>query len=172
MITDNVVPFERRVPPSPPMDFDAAEALRTCRALMQTLGQYDLSEVIYEACAAMLLVNLNDLLQTARSIGRPVDFAEHIDAREDARDVTELVARCRNAACHVWTRSARSTIYRFHRITGYCPRAMQLDDRTLGCDYHDDVAIYYGGHRLYLKRHAARAIEELALVFGQPAQRS
>jgi hypothetical protein len=169
MITDNVVPFERRAPPGPPADFDAAAALRTCRALMQTLGQYDLSEAIYEACVAMLLVNLNDLLQTARSIGKPVDFADHIDTREEVRDVAELVAKCRNAACHAWTRTSRHTVSRFHRIAGYCPHAMQLDDKTLGCDYHDDVAVYYGRHRIYLKRHAARAIEELTLVFGQPA---
>lgn len=167
MNTDNVFPFERRAPPAPPADFDATASLRTCRSVMQALGQYDLSETVYEACVAMLLVNLHDLLQTARAIGKPLVFAEHIDMKEDAPNITELVARCRNAACHVWTRAtaSNSTVYRFHRIAGYCPRAMQFDDKTLGCDYHDDVAIYYGRYRLYLRRHAARAIEELTELF-------
>ena len=146
MNTDNVFPFERRAPPSPPADFDAGQAIRTCRSLMQSLGQYDLSETVYEACVVMLLVNLHDLLQAARATGRPLVFADYIDPREDASNITELVAKCRNAACHVWTRPA------------------------LGCDYHDDVAIYYGRYRLYLRRHVLRAVEELAVLFdGTPA---
>lgn len=172
MNTDNVFPFERRAPPSPPADFDAGQAIRTCRSLMQSLGQYDLSETVYEACVLMLLVNLHDLLQTARASGRPLVFGDYIDPKEDASNITELVAKCRNAACHVWTKPAagqspgQSAGYRFYRVAGYCPRATQLDDKVLGCDYHDDVAIYYGRYRLYLKRHALRAIEELAVLFG------
>ncbi|MEH6435593.1 hypothetical protein [Massilia sp. DD77] len=171
MNTDNVLAFERRAPPSPPADFDAVQAIRTCRSLVQSLGQYDLSEIVYEACVAMLLVNLHDLLQTARAIGKPLVFAEYLDPKEDATNITELVAKCRNAACHVWTKSSatKSTVYRFYRVAGYCPRATVLDDKALGCDYHDDVALYYGRHRLYLKRHVLRAIEELAVVFGGAA---
>ena len=180
MNTDNVFPFERRAPPSPPADFDAGQAIRTCRSLMQSLGQYDLSETVYEACVVMLLVNLHDLLQAARATGRPLVFADYIDPREDASNITELVAKCRNAACHVWTRPApaqpaaqpapQSAIYRFYRVAGYCPRATQLHDKVLGCDYHDDVAIYYGRYRLYLRRHVLRAVEELAVLFdGTPA---
>lgn len=171
MTQDNVLAFERRAPPSPPADFNALASIRTCRSLMQSLGQYDLSEIVYEACVAMLLVNLHDLLQTARVIGRPLVFAEYMDPKEDAGNITELVAKCRNAACHVWTKSTstKSTVYRFYRVAGYCPRATVLDDKPLGCDYHDDVAVYYGRYRLYLKRHVLRAIEELALVFSEAA---
>jgi hypothetical protein len=175
MNSDNVFPFERRAPPSPPPDFDAVQAIRTCRSLMQSLGQYDLSETVYEACVVMLLVNLHDLLQAARAGGSPLVFSDYIDPREDASNITELVAKCRNAACHVWTKPAsaqsallQSTIYRFYRVAGYCPRATQFDDKVLGCDYHDDVAIYYGRYRLYLKRHVLRAVEELAVLFSGP----
>jgi hypothetical protein len=172
MNTDNVFPFERRAPPSPPADFDAARAIRTCRSLMQSLGQYDLSETVYEACVVMLLVNLHDLLQTARAVGRPLVFADYIDPKEDVANITELVAKCRNAACHVWTKQvpaqpgAPSAIYQFYRVAGYCPRATQFVDKVLGCDYHDDVAIYYGRYRLYLKRHVLRAVEELTVLFS------
>jgi len=172
MNTDNVFPFERRAPPSPPADFDAGQAIRTCRSLMQSLGQYDLSETVYEACVVMLLVNLHDLLQAARAGGQPLVFSDYIDPKEDASNITELVAKCRNAACHVWPKpaAAQSMVYRFYRVAGYCPRATQLDDKVLGCDYHDDVAIYYGRYRLYLKRHVLRAIDELAGLFnGKPA---
>lgn len=162
----NVFPFERRAAPSPPTDFDPTQTLRTCRSLMQALAQYDLTEVAYEACITMLLINLHDLLQAARSLGKPVLFSDHIDLQEDASNITELVAKCRNAACHVWIKpaSAQASVYRFCRVVGYRPDAGELDGKPLGCDYEDDVAVYYGRYRLYLKRHVRRAIDELALI--------
>ncbi|OON63302.1 hypothetical protein B0920_07870 [Massilia sp. KIM] len=168
MSPDNIVPFERRAPPSPPPDFDPVHALRTCRSLMQALGQYELTEVAYEACITMLMINLHDLLQAARTLGKPLVFDEHIDAGEDAANITELVARCRNAACHVWVRPATlpASAYRFRRVRGGAPATPQAGDGYPACAFEDDVALYYGRYRLYLKRHVRRAIEELAPLFA------
>jgi hypothetical protein len=167
MPADNVFPFERRSPPSPPPDFDVAQAIRKCRALIDTLGQYDLPDETGEACVLMLLVNLHDLLQAAKATGKALTFADHIEPDAEAANITELVAKCRNAACHVWGRSNPGyDAFRFHRIAGYCPRATVVDDKTLGCEYHDDVAIYYGTCRIYLRRHLARALEQLGTSTG------
>jgi hypothetical protein len=168
MCADNVFPFERRVPPSPPRDFDTADALRKCRLLLQTLGRYDLAEESCEACVLMLLVNLHDLLQLARGAGSALTFDEHIDPDAGVANVTELVAKLRNAACHVWGRANSGyNAFRFHRVAGYCPRATLFQSKPIGCDYHDDMAIYYGTTRLYLKRHATRALDELDRLFAQ-----
>lgn len=171
MCADNVFPFERRMPPSPPSDFDSAEALHKCRALMKTLGQYDLPDETYEACVLMLLVNLHDLLQRAKAAGQPVTFTDHIEPDAEVDNVSELVAKSRNAACHVWGRSnASSNAFRFNRVAGYCRHATVFDGKTLGCEFHDDVAIYYGKCRLYLNRHAVRALVALADVFPEPQE--
>lgn len=167
MCADNVFPFERRVPPGPPSDFDTAGALRKCRALLKTLGRYDLDDEGFEACIVMLLVNLNDLLHGARLAGRPLLFADFIDQDAGVANVTELIAKCRNAACHVWGRANPGfSAFRFSRVAGYCPRATVVDGKALGCDFHDDVAIYYGSTRFYLHRHAGRAIDELGALFA------
>jgi hypothetical protein len=168
MRADNVFPFERRIPPTPPNDFSIPEALGKCRVLMQTLAQYELADDVYEACVATLLINLHDLLQKARGAGHPLTFSEHIDADDEVTNVTELVAKCRNAACHVWHRSnnTSSKLFSFGRVAGYCPRATVIDGIRRGCDFHDDAAIYYGKYRLYLKRHVSRAIDALSVMFS------
>lgn len=166
MASDNVLPFERRAPPAAPHDLDVPAALARCRAMVDALGRHDLPDEVCEACVIMLLVNLHDLLQRARLLGQPVTFDDQIDQDCDVANVTELVAKCRNAACHVWGRAnGGAKAYRFHRIAGDCPRACVIDGRTLGCDHHDDVAIYYGRIRLYLRRHAGRALDELGRLF-------
>ncbi len=164
MGTDNVLPFERRVPPNPPQDFDVRHALRQCEALLKSLGQYQVADDMFEAGMALLLVNLNDLVQRARSVGQPLVFTEHVDTSEDVANISELVTRCRNAACHVWGRSSdiSSASLHFTRISGYYPRATVLDGKVLGCDFHDDIAVYYGRYRIYLNRHIGRAVRELA----------
>jgi hypothetical protein len=171
MATDNVLPFERRAAPVPPADFDAPGALARCRAMLAALDGYGLADDVAEACVTMLLVNLHDLLQRARALGQALVFTELVEPLGEVGNITELVAACRNAACHVWGRrrseGARgSKAFHFHRIAGYCPRAFEVDGKMLGCDYYDDVALYYGHHRLYLKRHAARALADLEGLFG------
>jgi hypothetical protein len=168
MSSDNVLQFERRATPAPPKDFDTALAMAKCRALVGTMGKYDLPDETCEACALMLLVNLNDLLQAARSAGQTLDFAEHIEPDAGVSNITELVAKCRNAACHVWGRSNPGfDAFRFYRVSGYCPRATASDGKTFGCEFHDDMAIYYGKTRIYLQRHIARALGLLDGVFGR-----
>lgn len=171
MAQDNVFPFERRV--APPQQhgfehgFDAPGALARCRAMLEAIAGYGTPEAVAEACVTTLLINLHDLLQRARALGRPLAFADHIDPADGIRDIGELVAVCRNAACHVWgRRGSDCRVLPFHRIAGYCPRAFTVEGRAYGCSYHDDVALYYGPHRLYLKRHAARAVEELSALLG------
>jgi hypothetical protein len=166
MRSDNVFPFERRATPRPPQDFDTAGAIAKCRALVKMMGQYDLPDETCEAGALMLLVNLNDLLQFARTAGQPLTFADHIEADAAVANISELVAKCRNTACHVWGRSSSGyDAFRFYRVSGYCPRATVFDGKTFGCEFHDDTALYYGKTRIYLKRHIARAVELLGGVF-------
>lgn len=43
---------------------------------------------------------------------------------------------------------------------------MKLDDFELRSDYADDVAVFYGKNRLYLKRHIVRAFEEACSLLG------
>lgn len=43
---------------------------------------------------------------------------------------------------------------------------MQLGENLMGCDYDDDMAIYYGHYRFYLGRHGHRVLYDLKQIFA------
>lgn len=164
MSNSNVFPFERRSPPGPPPGFDGSSALRTCRDLLELVSQPDTTILVCQACFVSLLINLNDLLMKARKDGRPVTFRDHLDALEKVDDVTDLVQKLRNAVCHINSplRNIGPSPFSFFRFEGRCH--VNANGVRIGCDFDDDIAIYYGQFRIYLRRHIARSIDELSTV--------
>lgn len=121
----------------------------------------------------MLLVNLSDLAAKAKAEGRRLTFSEDVDITEDINDVTDLISKLRNAACHVRSKSRNigESAFYFNRFFGYFPKIIEKQGVFYGCDFADDVAVYYGQYRFYLKRHASRAVEELSRIFAGVRQR-
>lgn len=167
----NVIKFERppQRPPAPPDDFDTEQALRKCREMLRCLADPLMPDAGHEACVVLLLINLNDLAGRCRAEGRPLDFKEHVQVTDEVKDITDLISKMRNAACHIRSKSRNlgDAPFVFNRIVGYMPNAFDLGEVFAGCDFPDDVAIYYGKYRLYLHRHFGRAVEELSRIFAK-----
>jgi hypothetical protein len=108
-----------------------------------------------------LILKLNDLLQKLSILGHRVTFSEDVDSG----DITDLVNKIRNAICHL--DSPENLLDRnsglkfvFNMIVGKVNAIAIGDDIVASSEYEDDIAFYYGGHRIYLSRHIVRLLEE------------
>jgi hypothetical protein len=146
---------------------DIQGALTACERILATCFRIEVvMQPIFEAAVVFLLINLNDLLQKAKTDGARISFTDHIALNDRVSDVTDLVSKMRNAACHLGSPENDIGIskFRFCTVAGK-QNAIMLGDLAIGCEFEDDIAIYYGRHRLYVRRHVARAIEELRNVY-------
>lgn len=125
------------------------------------------SDVLFESAVTLLLIHLNDLLQKAKSDGKRVSFSDDMQVSDSMTDVTDLVRACRNAACHVTSGEHKVDFgkFTFCVASGYTPTAYVINDQTMGCDFVDDMAIYYGTNRVYLRRHILRSFELVAEIY-------
>ncbi|WP_186143853.1 hypothetical protein [Burkholderia gladioli] len=141
-----------------------------CRALFNSniFSSEGARSPLFQAATVLLLINLNDLLQKASADKARVEFSDDVDVRDRVKDVTDLVRECRNAACHIG--STLSDIgfgkFRFGVLIGKCVGVTVGDEPVIKSDYEDDIAIFYGDMRLYLRRHAFRAWQEVGKALG------
>ena len=121
---------------------------------------------LFKSAVIHLLIVLNDLLQKADDGGHRISFADDISPADDIKDVTTLVNKCRNAACHIPSKEKvfEGNTFDFNVFVGKAPNAMVVNGVTFGCDYEDDIAVQFGSRRLYLRRHAIRAFQEVTAV--------
>lgn len=109
-----------------------------------------------EGAVTNIAINLNDALQKLAKAGLRVDFNDEVPEG----DVTDHVARYRNAACHFGSASRRlenGVLSAFNIIAG-AGAGMQIGDLVVDSPHADDVAYFYGSIRLYHVRHIQRAI--------------
>ncbi|HSX00882.1 MAG TPA: hypothetical protein VLF67_01455 [Candidatus Saccharimonas sp.] len=108
---------------------------------------------------------MNSLLQFLRTNDRRVDFTNDVTTSKEVKDITDLVNKVRNAAVHDTTSKDSfldgNNWFVFNVVQGLVPSAFNINGQVLGCDYEDDIAYYYGNHRVYLKRHIYRLFSEL-----------
>jgi len=89
-----------------------------------------------------------------------------VQTDQNIKDITDLVNNLRNATCH--SDSLRNYIsnssikFVFNTFVGKCSNAVQIGQNiSLGNEYQDDVAFYYGDKRIYLVRHIKKLLEKL-----------
>ncbi|WP_213761749.1 hypothetical protein [Caballeronia sp. dw_19] len=122
---------------------------------------------LLEPAVTQLLIWMNDLLQRADDRGSRITFADEMVP--DTGDITDLISKMRNAACHM---KSKNTVLdfgsiRFGVLFGRVPNAIQYNNEiALSSDYEDDVAVYFGKYRVYLRRQAYRALNELVGIYG------
>jgi hypothetical protein len=122
------------------------------------------------ALTTLILIHLNDLLQKASSENQRINFMDDIHSGSSASDVTDLVALCRNAACHNGSSLVKTDAgaFKYVVVKPGMPTSMFSAPNVpqqLGCDYTDDEAIFFGNNRIYLHRHIVRAFEEVVSYF-------
>ena len=120
-----------------------------------------------------ILIDLNDVLQKASSMGKRISFIDDVFPNDGSQDVTTLINNCRNACCHI---SSGKHLFENNKFTfmvmiGKHENGVVINGQSLGCQYEDDVAIFWGNIRLYLKRNLLRAFQEAQAIFPEPWSR-
>lgn len=115
------------------------------------------------AGVTQVLILLNDLMQKADDEGLRITFNDDIDPAW-GDDITAFVRTMRNAVCHIPSglRDFQGSRLSFNVIRGLMPQAFVFNDVAIGCDYADDIAVNYGGMRIYVHRHLVRAAQAVS----------
>ncbi|NIF72781.1 hypothetical protein F3J16_21725 [Burkholderia sp. Ap-962] len=140
-------------------------AWETCRQLFD-LNVFDPDQRGNPALQSVIihqLICLNDLLQKASKDGARVNFSDHVTQTDKIKDVTDLVRECRNAACHIGSTLSDVDFgkFAFVAIRGKGDAIVFNGEPAAGNEFDDDIAIYYGNMRIYVRRHIARALREV-----------
>lgn len=146
---------------------DIQTSIRKCQELFNSgiFSSGGIANPLFEPAVVTLLINLNDLLGKSKKDGKPITFTDHVELTDKIKDVGDLVRECRNAACHIGSGEHLFEglgKFTFNVIAGLAPSAFDLDGVKLGSDFADDIAIYYGEKRVYLRRHLLAALEAMA----------
>ncbi|MFA7286736.1 MAG: hypothetical protein WC052_03705 [Patescibacteria group bacterium] len=149
-------------------DFFTKDQLRsdmeTIKGLLSTgVFSAPILQPFQESSFVSIALKLHDLLQKLSALGHRIRFSD--DISQDDVDITDLVSKIRNAICHL--NSPENLLdkktqlkFVFTMIVGK-GNAISIGDKIMASsEYADDIAFYYGAHRLYLKRHLVRAINE------------
>ena len=123
-------------------------------------------QIFTQSAFIEILVWLNYVLQELSKNNSRIIWSDDIQTDQKIKDITDLVNNLRNAACH--SDSPRNYIsnssikFVFNTFAGKCPNAVKIGENiSLGNEYEDDVAFYYGDKRIYLVRHIKKLLEEL-----------
>lgn len=118
--------------------------------------------IMRKSASTELMICLHDLLQKCNAENVRITFTDHMDVTSDISDITDLVAKIRNAVCHITSElhmASDNVRFSFNVAYGQVNVA-QIGDIKLKSDFPDDVAFFFGTLRIYLKRHIIRAFLE------------
>ena len=123
-------------------------------------------QIFSQSAFIEILIRLNYVLQKLSRKGNRIVWTDDVKTGENITDITDLVNNLRNAACHIDSQEnyiGNTNIkFVFNVFSGRCPNAVSIAEGvSLGNEYDDDIAFYYGDKRIYLVRHIKRLIEEL-----------
>jgi len=148
-----------------------------------------------QECAFIeILIRLDGILEFLSQTERRISFIDdvnlfasegkkkHKNKTDSVKDITDAVHQCRAAACHILGDSQfadsqgrpkqdRRKPTADHYYVEFNPawgKGLLFDSPhfKLESSYNDDVCIFYGAHRLYLKRHIIRALQEAKEKLG------
>ena len=161
-------------------DNDLYDASREFSKLVGTgiLSSEGLETPWFEPVITKLLILIADLLKAADKIGKRYTALNDIAVIDDhvaskIRDVTDLIIWCRSAACHISSGNHlfETNKFQFNVCVGKVPSMITVDNKRLGSDYEDEIAIIWGPTRLYLRRHLMAAYEYLMPLFPDPFEK-
>lgn len=115
-----------------------------------------------------ILIRLDDVLQELAKAGKRITWTDDLPAgRKDVSDITDLISRLRNAGCHINSGDRRipdvGIRLVFNRVFGK-GTLIKAGNITIGSDYEDDVAFFYGDLRIYLQRHFVKLLKHLQQI--------
>ena len=148
-------------------DMDIEFTLRELDSIFATKVFEDQSHPLLVSAVTRCLIGLNDLLQKAHDEGRRIDVTDHIIESEGIRDLTDLISKARNACCHIGSGLHRDGPWKITWNIGSGKGLVAtVDDVPLTNEFDDEIAIFFGRLRIYLRRHLQRAFEEVVNGFS------
>jgi hypothetical protein len=118
---------------------------------------------LQQAAFIDLMICMRDLMSKAEKYTKRIDFKDDVLTNDYVKDVTDAITAVRDACCHIdsFKKNFDSNGNRGEYMVAYgkC-NLMKIDDFELRGDYEDDIAVFYGRNRLYMRRHILRALEQ------------
>jgi hypothetical protein len=113
---------------------------------------------LFYAAWTWTLIHLHDALKAAESLGERCTITA--DVTPEGIDLTELIRRARNSACHIGSHTRwREDAHGYSRLAWtFIPGGRLGDTRVSGelfeqCEFEDDNLLLVGAVRLYMKRN-------------------
>lgn len=181
--TDAIRPFTKKfvVTMTSNTDPRIQKAFNRIQQILDThvLDQPD-QNPLQESAFIEILIRLDELLAVVNKLGKRISFTHDLKLFPNVRDITDTIKACRHAVCHVRGRHqlANATGNPKPEHTPLKPSDYHVEFNAawgkgvlfetlnfkLESDHNDDIAIFYGAHRLYLKRHIIRAFQEAKAI--------
>ncbi len=126
-------------------------------------NQQNIRHPLQESAFIDLMICMRDLLAKCEKFSTRVDFADDVIPNAYSKDVTGAITAVRDACCHIDSYKKNFDENGNRGSFNVCygqANFMKIGDLELTSDYPDDVAVFYGPNRIYLKRHIQRALSE------------
>lgn len=123
---------------------------------------------LQKAIFTKIMIDLRDLLEKSRIYAKTkLTFTDDIliNPSVDVYDISSLIKYMRDALCHITSDNHKfdkknNITLTFGVIVGRRNTFIDINGKTIGSDYDDDIGIVFGSQRIYYKRHIIRAFEE------------
>jgi hypothetical protein len=144
--------------------FEVWESIERIEKLLATniFAKENSDNPFVNAALLEVLVCLRDLMAKTERLATRVDFTDDIVITDKVKDVSDCVKLIRDTLCHLDSNNTevQRCGYRTRGITYGKTEPFFVAYGLVSSDYEDDVCFGFGVHRLYLKRHIIRALEE------------
>lgn len=128
--------------------------------------------VLFRAAFIEVLISMRDLMFKCERYAERISFDDDVKKATYPKpngkghwhlnDVSDLLKYVRDAICHPDSQNHYvddNFKFSFNVVFGKgC--VMQTPTENLVSDYEDDICFFFGGQKIYLKRHVIRAFEE------------
>ena len=110
-----------------------------------------------------LMICMRDLMHKCEKYATRISFTDDVLTNEYVSDATDAITAVRDACCHI---NSFKKLFDDHGNRGgynvvYGKGAFaRIGNLELRSDYDDDVGIFYGRNRVYLRRNIVRAFDE------------
>ncbi|HCH7886556.1 TPA: hypothetical protein ACPYUI_003457 [Raoultella ornithinolytica] len=119
--------------------------------------------LFFHSLLTRLLILTRDITFKSYKLGNEIDFTDDVNVTNKITNVSMLIKYSRDAACHIdsdnHTSIETGVNFSFNVAFGKGTVAV-INNVHFTSDYDDDVCVFIGDQKIYLKRHIYRAANE------------
>lgn len=118
---------------------------------------------LFRSALIELLIVARDLTHKSYLKGHEVNFIDDVAVKGKVTNVSMLIKYARDAVCHIDSDNHKSiesdSVFSFNTMFGKGKLA-SINGVDFSSDYQDDICVFFGDQKIYIKRHILRAIDE------------